>query len=488
MEIRTLIFHSSKLLRIINKSAQAPDSCSRDYFIQNKYIGSHDRRFIANTVFFTLRNFFLIRKLAEVLTFPSPADNEYNIKNSAGKFDTELKIIITAINLLLRNKDFDNVFDINESLKHVIRKETDTIVSFADAIAEIYSVELNTLNSAINSQLLEYNKMKSEIESSLLNKNFEEQDFSLFEVFYSVRTLILKSLVGRGLSKKEINDLCLACNSQAKVSLRRNSQKISREEIISVLKDEGINAEKGELSPDCILIDKRQNINQLSIYKKGLVEFQDEGSQLISFCLAPGIGDKVLDACAGAGGKTLHLASIQNDSGQIIATDIEFKRLNEIKNRALRFGFSSISSRLLRSGELPKELIHSFDAVLVDAPCSGTGTVRRLPMAKLRINDELLVKLTKNQLNILEIYSKCVKPGGALVYSTCSILNEENLNVIESFLKQNIDFQPEPIAPHLKKFGIKISGLDDNSYHLSLLPSLHKTDGFFMARMVKFLR
>ena len=222
----------------------------------------------------------------------------------------------------------------------------------------------------------------------------------------------------------------------------------------------------------------------LKLFKDGLLEVQDEGSQLISYILNPEKGDYILDACAGAGGKTLHIASIMNDTGRIIATDVESNKLKELNKRASRFGYKSIETVSFNNFENSSKF-GKFDKIIIDAPCSGMGTVRRSPMLKWRLTPEILLKHQKKQLEILNFYSKHLKPGGFLVYSTCSIMSSENHEVIKKFLSTNEDFFPEPIKPSIDLFNITGLNLGENDYQLQLLPSVHNCDGFFMAKLRK---
>lgn len=241
---------------------------------------------------------------------------------------------------------------------------------------------------------------------------------------------------------------------------------------------------EGNLSPASIIFHKRTLLMSTKEYKKGLFEVQDEGSQMISFAVAPESDWKILDACAGAGGKSLHLADLQNDKGQIIAADVIKGKLFALSKRMRRPGFQSIVPHAWNSKNKPPNEMKkgSFDAVLVDAPCSGTGTIRRMPYHKWRLDENLLERLTKKQLSILKQYSSYVKPGGILVYATCSIMPQENDVIADKFLKSEPDFEPYPVKPALETYGIHIKGLEDDSNKFHLYPVYHGCDGFFAAK------
>jgi 16S rRNA (cytosine967-C5)-methyltransferase len=276
-------------------------------------------------------------------------------------------------------------------------------------------------------------------------------------------------------------DVWDAMKSPAPMGLRVNLRRATRDAVLKKLIDEGINATAGALSPAAILVHQRVNLLQHPLYLNGIVEIQDEGSQLIGYACSPRENDVIFDACAGAGGKTLHLADIQNDHGRVIAHDIEWNRLKEIPKRAERAGLRSITieTSSQRNNRRPLEA----DIVLVDAPCSGLGTVRRLPTVKWRITPETLARHARKQLQVLEQYADIVAPGGVLVYATCSIMPEENERVVEQFLATHPEFAPDPLAPCFESHGIAISSLGKGQAFLQVDPYHNGTDGLFMARM-----
>jgi len=269
------------------------------------------------------------------------------------------------------------------------------------------------------------------------------------------------------------------------VTLRVNEAAIDRNYAIESLSKSEINCKMGRLSPVSLILNKRMQLNTNELFKRGLIEVQDESSQLAAFALAPKEGERILDACAGAGGKTLHLASICRDKCRIISSDTEILRLKEIRKRASRFGFKSITTLLLKNGASPKELSVGFNAVLVDAPCSGTGVLRRQPMQKWKISPESIRKQSAKQLEILEFYSKTVKKGGRLVYSTCSLLPEENDEVVENFLKRNPEFHPSPFYHIFASKEINIPTMNEDTYKLSITPDMFGSDGFFISKFIR---
>lgn len=231
-----------------------------------------------------------------------------------------------------------------------------------------------------------------------------------------------------------------ALNKQADVILRTNTLKIDRESLQKQLRTENIITEKLPDHPDALKLTERTNVFKTQAFKDGLFEVQDASSQLVAAYLDVQPGMKVVDACAGAGGKTLHLASLMKNKGQIIAMDIYESKLKKLKIRARRNGAHNIDTKIIDSTKPIKKLYNKADRVLIDAPCSGLGVLRRNPDSKWKLQPEFLDTIRSTQQNILKQYSKMVKPGGKLVYATCSVLPSENQNQIKTFLESNREF------------------------------------------------
>lgn len=226
-----------------------------------------------------------------------------------------------------------------------------------------------------------------------------------------------------------------AMNEQAKVVLRVNTLKIFSAELRRQLeKEENIKTETSALFPDAIILEQRQNIFTRQQFKDGLFEVQDAASQLIAPFLDVKSGMRVVDACAGAGGKTLHLAALMQNKGRIIALDTEEWKLEELKKRARRAGAGNIETRLIDSSKVIKRLENSSDRLLLDVPCSGLGVLRRNPDAKWKLSPEFIENVKALQHKILLDYSVMLKPGGFMVYSTCSLLPSENEEQVKTFL------------------------------------------------------
>jgi 16S rRNA (cytosine967-C5)-methyltransferase len=226
-----------------------------------------------------------------------------------------------------------------------------------------------------------------------------------------------------------------ALNEEAKVVLRVNTLKVDRKSLQKQLEEEEISTEAPEQFPDALILEQRQNIFTRQQFKDGLFEVQDAGSQLIAPFLKVEPGQRVVDACAGGGGKTLHLASLMQNKGRIIALDTEAWKLEELKKRARRAGAGNIETRVIESSKTIKRLENSADRLLLDVPCSGLGVIRRNPDAKWKLSLDFIERIKELQQHILADYSTLVKPGGLMVYSTCSLLPTENENQVQTFLE-----------------------------------------------------
>ncbi len=266
-------------------------------------------------------------------------------------------------------------------------------------------------------------------------------------------------------------------NRQAPLDLRINPMKITREEAIERLNTDGITAVETPYSPLAIRLGTKPSLSQHPLFIDGSVEVQDEGSQILGLLLAPRRGELVVDFCAGAGGKTLLLGALMRNTGRLYAMDISEKRLGKLKPRLARSGLSNVHPVRIdneRDAKL-KRLAGKADRVLVDAPCSGLGTLRRNPDLKWRQNEASILELTEKQATILNAAAKLVRPGGRLVYATCSLLRDENTTISEGFLANHPEFTLVPVQEILKQ------DLPMTGPTLQLMPHIHGTDGFFAA-------
>lgn len=273
--------------------------------------------------------------------------------------------------------------------------------------------------------------------------------------------------------------LAVALNRPAPVDLRVNLLKTTREALQEQLDSEGFDSRPTPYSPHGLRRDKRGPLFTSQAFRSGLFELQDEGSQLIGLLAGASPGDKIVDFCAGAGGKTLQMAASMGNTGVVQAFDVVRKRLDRLKPRLRRAGVHTVQRRVLRdeNDAVLACLTGKADTVVVDAPCSGTGTLRRNPDIKWKqFNFE---DLTALQSRILISASRLVKPGGRLVYATCSLLAEENTGVTSSFLATHPDFSSIPAGRILADQGAHILDAFSEDGSLRLLPHRHETDGFY---------
>lgn len=237
---------------------------------------------------------------------------------------------------------------------------------------------------------------------------------------------------------KELHSL----NEEAQVVLRTNTLKVSRRELANLLQEDEVETSTISDLPDALILKQRQNVFRLPAFKEGLFEVQDAASQRIAPFMQLEPGMRVIDACAGAGGKTLHIASLLENRGRIIAMDVEGWKLDELKKRARRAEVSNIETRIIESSKTIKRLDNSADRVLLDVPCSGLGVLKRNPDAKWKLSPEFIENVKALQQHIINDYCNMVKPGGLMVYSTCSILPSENEKQVNEFLsKQSGKFE-----------------------------------------------
>ena len=248
-----------------------------------------------------------------------------------------------------------------------------------------------------------------------------------------------------------------AQNEQAKVVLRVNTLKTTKQKLRAILMDEDIETEFMNDYPDALVLKERANVFLTDAFKQGFFEVQDASSQRVAYLLDVKPGMRVVDACAGAGGKTLHLASLMENKGQIIAMDIYESKLKQLKLRAKRNGVFNFDYRIIDSTKVVKKLHDKADRVLIDAPCSGLGVLKRNPDSKWKLQPEFIENIKKVQEEVLNDYSKMVKTGGKLVYATCSVLPSENQEQIKKFLNsengKNFKFiKEEKILAHKSGF------------------------------------
>lgn len=289
----------------------------------------------------------------------------------------------------------------------------------------------------------------------------------------------------RQYQEAELLALAQSLQSSAPLDLRVNLPKAERGAVLERLASEGIAARATPYSPLGVRLEGKPQINRHALFLEGAIEIQDEGSQLLCQLLAPRRGEMVADFCAGAGGKTLALGAMMRSSGRLYAFDISEKRLANLKPRLARSGLSNVHPQWI-AGENDarlKRLAGKLDRVLVDAPCTGLGTLRRNPDLKWRQDERTLAERRAKQDAILAAAARLLKPGGLMLYATCSLLDEENTEVVQSFLSAHAQFELRPANAALAQQRIEL----DTGEYLRLAPHVHGTDGFFAALLAKRL-
>ena len=304
-----------------------------------------------------------------------------------------------------------------------------------------------------------------------------EDDTNRISKMYSMPEWIVKRLIEEiGILKAE--NICKNSNIKPKLSIRANKIKNTSKELIKSLKDKNVIVNEGDLE-DFLIIEKLKNLNDLEEFKQGKFTVQDESAGLTSLILNPQKGNYVLDACSAPGGKTTYIAELMNNNGKILAWDLHEHRTKLIQDNAKRLGIDIIKTEVKDATILDNKLIEKFDKILLDVPCMGLGVIKRKPDIKWHRKEEDIKEISNLQYNILDICAKYLKKGGILVYSTCSILKEENEEIIERFLKINQNFE--------------ITGYEiDNKYSKFIekdryikINTTDKNDGFFICKIYK---
>ncbi len=271
------------------------------------------------------------------------------------------------------------------------------------------------------------------------------------------------------LGRRELGDnwesIAKSLNQQAPVFLRTNTIKTQREKLQNLLEQEGVITRVCPENETGLVLTERKNVFITKTFQQGLFEVQDISSQHVAPLLDPQPGEKIVDGCAGAGGKTLHLASLMKNKGRIYAMDIYERKLEELRRRSTRAGCDIIETKLIDSTKVIKRLERSIDGVLLDVPCSGSGVLKRNPDTKWKFQKEDMERLIKTQREILQSYSRMVKKGGRLVYATCSVFPSENIEQVLNFTQKNPDFKL----------------LNSRSFR----PDMESGDGFFTALLVR---
>lgn len=402
--------------------------------------------------------------LREVLRFTAPADSTLSryFREHQRLGSRERGVIAEAVYGLLRNKSVYTSF--SESGSGSLMRRI-TLLGLADAVG------VDSLGGL------------SEDETTWLQRVMEIDRSHLPVAMKANMPAWLWDKLLEKFGEAEALQLAEALNTPAPLDLRVNTLKANREDVINALGLAPIIAEPTPYSAIGLRIRKKPSIQNLPLFKDGSIEVQDEGSQLLAQLLGAKRGEMVADFCAGAGGKTLALGATMRNTGRLYAFDVSEKRLAKLKPRLARSGLSNVHPVVIaheRDAKI-KRLAGKLDRVLVDAPCSGLGTLRRNPDVKWRQTQEGIGELNVKQLAILDSAARLVKVGGRLVYATCSVLDEENEGIVEKFLIAHPEFTLLPSSQVLAEQKINLEMGD----YFKLMPHIHQTDGFFAAILQK---
>ncbi|HET7730490.1 MAG TPA: RsmB/NOP family class I SAM-dependent RNA methyltransferase [Usitatibacter sp.] len=407
----------------------------------------------------------IIHALTVVLPARAPADTQlgqfFRDNRSLGPRDRAL--VADTVYAALRHRRL---------LEHVTPRATPREMALA-TIVKLQGVALSQIDSVLKAG-------EKEWLAALKATPIESLPF---EVRADLPDWVIERL-RRTLDEDGLMALARGLQQPAPMDLRVNTLKAPREAVLDRLEFDEIAAAPTKHSPIGVRLREKPSLNQHPMFLDGAVEVQDEGSQLLGMLVEPRRGEMVVDFCAGAGGKTLQMGAAMGSSGRLYAFDVSDKRLANLGPRLKRSGLSNVfPQRIANENDAKvKRLRGKIDRVLVDAPCTGLGTLRRNPDLKMRQTPEGLAELNAKQRAILEAAAGLVKPGGRLVYGTCSLLSEENEDIVAEFLRAHPDFRALSAKDILERQGVKLAGAGE---YLRLYPHVHDTDGFFAAVLEK---
>lgn len=344
------------------------------------------------------------------------------------------------------------------------------------------------VNEGVNLAKRYGHKASSNFVNAILRK-VDKQDY---EMFFSIKddveriskTTSMPQWIVKALLKQneveKVEKICQDSNLKPKIHIRVNSLKTDRQKLKKELEIEGIKAEEGEVE-DFLTLEKAKNIERRKAFIQGEFTVQDEASGLIPLVLNPQPNQKVLDACSSPGGKTTYLAELMKNQGEILAWDLHEHRVALVDEVAKRLGITIIKTEVKDATLYEEKYFETFDKILLDVPCLGIGVLKRKPDIKWKRKPEDIEEITNIQLKILENCSNYLKIGGELVYSTCSILGEENQKIVEAFLMEHPNFEIEKVDDGKTKI---LTNFVENEKIVKIYPN-EKTDGFFICKMRK---
>ena len=440
MKPSSLYGHLAELITAVDGSSAPADSLVRRYFRERHYIGSKERRWLSARIFGVIRH----RRLLDTIALPA---------------------------LRAGVADRSPLAPLALAAAYALAFAGDTSDEIADALTDRWTIDAavplpREFLTAVEARLHAIVDVPSTPTQLALQHSFPDEP-----------VIEWAALLGMG----ETEQLLAALNTEAPITIRVNTLRCTVHECAVRLKKEGLLPVPGTLSPFALRLPARGQLETLGSYREGWFEVQDEGSQILSMLLRPDPGSRIIDACAGAGGKTMHLGALMQNKGALVAIDPEGMKLKNLQERALRAGVKVAEVIAARHDDPVLDRLHGKgDGVLVDAPCSGLGTVRRNPWLKsIRENPSGRTRAAL-QVDILRRAALLVRPGGRLVYSTCTLRRAENEDVVGEFLRGNDGFTLASASEILRGWGID---QPDEGPYLTLWPHRTDTDGFFAAVM-----
>ncbi len=476
-----LLKDASELLAEFRESGSPADVTAGRYFKDNRRLGSHDRRFLGDSFFHLLRN---LRRIDEAIesAFTGTAWTHRRLHIGFPVIDATAARTWQASTApgwegrRIRRSDADVWLD---------------AVRVGLAGCELDSTIVNDVVSAL---LEAWRRLPAPDDPGPLSEAAQERMFSAaIERMHSFREddspsktdrraslpSWLWGILGEGLGRADAIELALSLGGTAEPCIRVNTLRCTMAEAEEALAEMGLEYRRSRWAANGLILGSRVARPMLPRFQEGWFEFQDESSQLCAELAAPAAGMLVVDACAGGGGKALHFAALMNNDGRVLAFDISRKRLDGATPRLARSGAEIIEV----VGEEPGDITAiGADIVLVDAPCSGTGTLRRSPELRWRLTPERLAELVGTQAQLLDKWAAAVRPGGLLVYSTCSVLRMENAAQVDAFLERNPDFERDVEGASMA-LGRNAGALMSKRGDLETYPHRHGCDGFFAARL-----
>lgn len=377
-------------------------------------------------------------------------------KTSTKKMETEVlfTLRLAVYQLFFLENSYENIV-VNESVEHIKKTGNIRASKFANAVLRnIIRNKNNIIDDMKKLPVKEYLSVKYSYPEWLVLKWIEQ------------------------FGKEQIEEVLIANNSEAPLVLRTNTLKTSREELISILQNKGMIVHKSKYLDKGIIIENPSEIDKSDEYKNGLFSIQSESSMLAGQVLNPTENSFIVDLCSAPGGKSLNAAEMMNNTGKIISRDIYNNKISLINKEKSRLGINNITVETYDATKLDENLVGRADYCIVDVPCTGLGIIRRKPEIKYNKLESDLETIPKIQYKILDNASKYLKENGELIYSTCTVNKEENINIIKSFLKHNKNFTTVDISNECKNnFDTSSSG------YIEIYPHLHHMDGFFIAKL-----